>query len=76
MRGRMVPRNPRGRQSTGISHASLTARLGFRPRGARHICFPSARWMADVPLFLCQRSVIYLESCLGKLLLLEATRAA
>lgn len=37
MRGRMVPRKPRGRQPTGISHAPLTARLAFRPRGARHI---------------------------------------
>lgn len=49
MRGRMVPRKPRGRQPTGISHAPLTARLAFRPRGARHIVsLVFAKWPVSI----------------------------
>lgn len=49
MRGRMVPRKPRGCQRTGICHAPLTARLAFRPRGARHIVsLVFAKWPMSV----------------------------
>lgn len=67
----MVPRKPRGGQSAGISHAPLTARLGFRYRGARHIVsLVLARWRCL--LLACQKGVINLEPCLGARLILEA----